>query len=197
MKCANPIPGFSLLFTLSWNSLDFACNNAIYLVFCRQQHDVLVQLFMHIQLIAGGFTHLGNINTHIANFKTQLKSDTVPTKPLPKSVLIFMVRGLNSGLQLPYVQFPCDSLRGDQLFHLVWRVIGRLQQFGFHVMGLTGNNRHYSSITLICVGDGLTANRQMFRLHAPKNFSEIISNPFATVHPTLFFFLIPPPSKDD
>ena len=100
---------------------------------------------MCIQPIAGefiGFTHLGDINTHIGNFEAELKSGTVPTKSLAKSMLVFMVRGLNSGLQFPYVQFPCDYLRGDQLFHLVWRVIGHLQRFGFHVMGLTGNHRY-------------------------------------------------------
>ena len=46
----------------------------------------------------------------------------------------------------------------------------------------------------MCVGDGLAANRQMFRLHAPKN-SEIVhktSNPFAAVHHTIFFFSDPP-----
>ena len=46
----------------------------------------------------------------------------------------------------------------------------------------------------IHVGDGLAANRQMFRLHAPKN-SEIVhktTNPFATVYPTVFFFSDPP-----
>ena len=85
-----------------------------------------------------GFTDLGDINTHIANFEAQLHSGTASTKPLAKSMLVFMVRGLNSGLQFPYVQFPCDSLRGDQLFHLVWKVIGRLQRFGFHVLGITG-----------------------------------------------------------
>ena len=108
---------------------------------------LLLKPCMCTQPIAGefiGFTNLGDINTHIANFKAVLESGTVPTKPLAKSMLVFMVRGLNSGLQFPYVQFPCDSLHGDQLFHLVWRVIGRLQRFGFHVMGLTGNHRHYT-----------------------------------------------------
>ena len=113
----------------------------------------LVVIVMHrsaYNLIAGefvGFTDLGDINTHVANFKAQLESGTVPTKPLVKSVLVLMVRGLNSGLQFPYAQFPCASLRGDQLFHIVWRAIGRLQRYGFHVLGLT------------C--DGLAANRHV------------------------------------
>ena len=127
-----------------------------------------------------GFTDLGDINTHIASFEAQLESGTSPTKPLAKSVLVFMVRGLNSGLQFPYAQFPCASLRGDQIFYLVWKVIGRLQQFGFHFLALTG--------------DGLAANRQMFRLHAPKIPSEIIykaSNPFSGLFPSLFFFSDP------
>ena len=121
-----------------------------------------------------GFTDLGDINTHVANFEAQLESGTVPTKPLAKSVL------LNSGLQFPYAQFPCASLRGDQLFHIVRRAIWSLQRYGFHVLGLT------------C--DGLAANQQMFRLHAPKGCSETVhkaSNPFAIHFPSLLFFLIP------
>ena len=82
-----------------------------------------------------GYTDLRDINTHIAKFEAQLESGTAPAKPLAKSMLVFMVQGLNSGLQFPYVQFPCDSLRGDQLFHLVWKVIGRLQRFGFLLWG--------------------------------------------------------------
>ena len=128
-----------------------------------------------------GFTDLGDINAHIANFEAQLESGTVPTKALAKSVLVLMVRGLNSGLQFPYVQFPCASLRGDQLFHIIWRAVGRIQRYGFHVLGIT------------C--DGLAANRQMFRLHAPKDCSETVhkaSNPFAIHFPSLLFFSDPP-----
>ena len=50
---------------------------------------LLLKQCMLIQPIAGefiGFTHLGDINTHIANFEAELKSGTVPTKPLAKSI---------------------------------------------------------------------------------------------------------------
>ena len=131
----------------------------------------------HCDALQVRFTDLGDINTHVSNFEAQLESGTVPTKPLTKSVLVLMVRGLNSGLQFPYAQFPCG---GDQHFHIVWRV-RRLQRYGFHVLGLT------------C--DGLAANRQMFRLHVPKGCSETVhkaSNPFAIHFPSLLFFSDPP-----
>ena len=130
----------------------------------------------HCDALQVRFTDLGDINTHVSNFEAQLESGTVPTKPLAKSVLVLMVRGLNSGLQFSYAQFPCG---GDQHFHIVWRA-RRLQRYGFHVLGLT------------C--DGLAAN-QMFRLHVPKGCSETVhkaSNPFAIHFPSLLFFLIPP-----
>ena len=64
------------------------------------------------------------------------------------------------GLQFPYVQFPCGTLRGDQMFHILWKTVGRLERYGFKVMGMT------------C--DGLAANRQLFRLHAPKGSMELV-----------------------
>ena len=102
-----------------------------------------------------GFADLGGLNTHLAAFERMLESDGCHTKqPLAKSVLVLMVRGLFSGLQFPYAQFPCGSLKGDQMFHIFWKAVGRLERYGFCVLGLT------------C--DGLAANRQLFRLHAPK-----------------------------
>ena len=165
-----------------------SCNYYSHATICKVYAFIhVLTIMMHgtaYNPIAGefvGFTDLGDINTHIANVESQLQSGTVPTKPLAKCVLVLMVRGLNSGLQFPYAQFPSASLRGDQLFHIVWRAIGRLQRYGFHVLGLT------------C--DGLAANRQMFRLHVPKGCSEIVhkaSNPFAIHFPTLLFFSDPP-----
>ena len=86
---------------------------------------------------------------------------------LAKTMLVVMVRGLFSGLQFPYAQFPCGSLRGDQLYPIVWAAVGRLERYGFRVMGIT------------C--DGLAANRQLFRLHAPKgdNFTHKALNPYS------------------
>ena len=116
----------------------------------------------------------------MSKFERQLERGTEVTRqPLAKTMLVLMVRGLFSGLQFPYVQFPCGTLRGDQMFHILWKTVGRLERYGFKVMGLT------------C--DGLAANRQLFRLHAPKGSMELVhkvANPHAIEGRDFFFFLI-------
>ena len=56
---------------------------------------------------------------------------------LAKTMLVLMVRGLNTGLQFPYAQPPCSSLTGDQLFHVFWKAVGSLERIEFKVLGLT------------------------------------------------------------
>lgn len=119
---------------------------------------------------------------HLLNFEQQLDKGTgISKKPLAKTMLVLMVRGLFSGLQFPYVQFPCATLRGDQMFHILWKTIGRLERYGFVVLGLT------------C--DGLAANRQLFRMHAPKNSKELVhktTNPYSASCRDFYFFSDPP-----
>ena len=110
------------------------------------------------------FVNTGSINTHLSNLGHLLeKGSGVVEQPLAKTMLVVMVRGLFSGLQFPYVQFPCGTLRGDQMFHILWKTVRRLERYGFRVMGLT------------C--DGLAANRQLFRLHAPRGSTELVHKP--------------------
>ena len=107
-----------------------------------------------------GFADLGEVNTHLSAFERMLKSDRSCTKqPLAKSILVLMVRGL---------QFPtlvvvsrgirCSISSGKQL----------------------GVSRGMGSVCLTC--DGLAANRQLFRLHAPKRSKELVHkalNPYS------------------
>lgn len=129
-----------------------------------------------------GFVNTGSINTHLSNLGHHLeKGSGVVKQPLAKTMLVVMVRGLFSGLQFPYVQFPCGALRGDQMFHMLWKTVGRLERYGFRVMGLT------------C--DGLAANRQLFRLHAPRGNTELVhkaTNPHSSDGRYFFFFSDPP-----
>ena len=67
------------------------------------------------------------------------------------------------------------------MFHILWKTVWRLERYGFKVMGLT------------C--DGLAANRQLFRLHAPKGSMELVhkvANPHAIEGRDFFFFSDPP-----
>ena len=129
-----------------------------------------------------GFANLGDVNMHLSNFEQYLERGAMPTEqPLAKSMLVLMVRGLFSGLQFPYAQFPCASLRGDQMFNIFWKAVGRLERYGFCVLGLT------------C--DGLAANRQLFRLHSARRSKELVhkvSNPYSKEPRDLYFFSDPP-----
>jgi len=129
-----------------------------------------------------GFANLGDIDAHLYRFEQSLESGAFLTKePLAKTMLVVMVRGLFSGLQFPYAQFPCATLWGEQMFHIFWKTVGRLERYGFCVLGLT------------C--DGLAANRQLFRLHAPRRSQELVhktSNPYAKEPQSVLFFSDPP-----
>ena len=81
-----------------------------------------------------GFINLGDIKNHLAAFERSLHGESEQQQPLAKTMLVIMVRGLFSGLQYPYVHYPTGSLKGH---HLIWNTVGRLERYGFRVMGLT------------------------------------------------------------
>ena len=96
---------------------------------------------------------MGDINTHLAAFERSLEeSNQEQTIPLATSVLVLMVKGLFSSHSLPYVQFPCTSVTGGELYPILWEAVGRLELIGLHVLGVT------------C--DGLAANRKLIRLYS-------------------------------
>ena len=62
-----------------------------------------------------GFTNLRSINNHLADFKQSVSGyDSSPS--LTKTMAVFMVRGLFTSLQFPYVHFACTNLCGDQMY---------------------------------------------------------------------------------
>ena len=76
-------------------------------------------------------------------------------RPLAKTMVVFMIRGLFTSLKFPYSQFPTASAKGDDLFLLLWKAILRLTRLGLQVLGIT------------C--DGTKSNRKMFRMHGITN----------------------------
>ena len=54
-----------------------------------------------------GFTYLGEVNEHLLKFEHEVNNISPDDKPLAKSMMTFMVRGLFTCLQFPYAQFPC------------------------------------------------------------------------------------------
>ena len=73
-----------------------------------------------------GFTDLGDTNNYIAKLE---RATSEKLEPLAKSLLVLMVRGLFSSFQFPYAQFSCSSLTGDQLHHIFWGAVERLERY--------------------------------------------------------------------
>lgn len=128
-----------------------------------------------------GFVNLGEINTHLVKYENSLLQETGSMGTLANSMMVFMVKGLFSRLQFPYVQFPCTAVSGDLLFDPFWEAVRRLERSGFRVLGVT------------C--DGLAANRRFIKLHHADGSSGLVyktSNPYAQERRDLFFFSDPP-----
>ena len=124
-----------------------------------------------------GFTDLGKVNNQLKAFERVLSGEREGDYEVANSMLVFMVRGLFSQLQYPYVQFPCTSLCGDQMFEPFWEAVVRLERNGFRVMGL------------VC--DGLAANRRLFTMHG-GSFTYKTANPYSADNRFIYFFSDPP-----
>ena len=96
-----------------------------------------------------GFENLGDTNYHLIRFEAAFSDDTVP-RPLAKSMLVLMVRGLSTNLRFPCAQFACSNLTGDLLNDPVWEAIS-IERQGIEVLALT------------C--DGASTNRQLWKMH--------------------------------
>lgn len=114
---------------------------------------------------------MGDINSLISQYERKLEKEDDHNIPIANSMLVLMVKGLFSSLAFPYAQFPCCTVKGNQLYPILWEAISRLELSGFRVLGLT------------C--DGLAANRRLFHLHTTeaKSFIHKVENPFS--HPSL------------
>ena len=75
-------------------------------------------------------------------------------------MLQFMVQGLCTKLNYPVAHFATSSRMGEQLYPMVWEVIGSLEGIGLKV--------------IIITADGAAANRKFFRIH--KDSSESGNN---------------------
>ena len=128
-----------------------------------------------------GFTYLGDIDSHLTQLEQMTEGGKSDGLPLANTMLVFIVRGLFSGLQFPYAQFPCSSLSGDQLFPLFWEAVARLERYGVKVMGIT------------C--DGLSANRRFLKLHGDSRGTEFtykVPNPYTDEARSIYFMSDPP-----
>jgi len=127
-----------------------------------------------------GFVDLGNTNNKILDYEKMLSPEESEPE-LASTVLVFMVRGLPSNLNYPYVQFACNDLNGGQMFDPMWEAVSRLERLGFSVMGLT------------C--DGASPNRRLWKLHSDKDeLVYKVSNCFADDERDFYFIRPSPPT---
>ena len=99
-----------------------------------------------------GFTDLGEVSNQLSEFERSLNNDNPRLhRPLAKSMLVFMFRGLFTNIALAFAQFPVTSVKGHDIFPLLWEAIRRLNRMGCVILGIT------------C--DGAAPNRKLFRMH--------------------------------
>ena len=90
-----------------------------------------------------GYVDLDEFNNHFRNFENAIvQGNSKKThRPFAKTLLMFMVRGVVTNFVFPYALYPAASLKGCDLFPLLWKVIERLTRNKFvswqwHVMEL-------------------------------------------------------------
>ena len=85
-----------------------------------------------------GFVQIGDVNSHLSKFESCSMPQQSTTAPqLATHMVSFMVSGIMTDLQFPYVSFPCSTISGDQLYSMVWECIRRLETCGFKVIAVT------------------------------------------------------------
>ena len=80
-----------------------------------------------------GFCDLGDINTHLLKFESEVEGGKPADQVLAKSMMVFMIRGLFTSLQFPYAQFPCTDISGDLLYEPFWEAVRRVENYGLKV----------------------------------------------------------------
>ena len=73
-----------------------------------------------------GYVNLGNVEQQLLLMEQNKKvTDYVATH-----MLAFMVRGLRTGLNYPLAHFTTANLSEEQMYPLIWEVIGKLEIIG-------------------------------------------------------------------
>ena len=113
----------------------------------------------------------------VKDLEEAVTSDKSSGRPIAKTMMVFMVRGIFTDIKFPYAQFPLLSGIGYDLFPLIWQTIDRLECNGIHVIGITA--------------DGASINRKLFRLHSPTE-ALVYKTTNVYTRREVFFFSDPP-----
>ena len=74
-------------------------------------------------------------------------------------MLVIMVKGIFTSLEFIYSHFPTNNLTGEQLCHILWEAIERLEHLGFKV--------------LVVVADGASVNRRLHRSQSSEYYTPL------------------------
>lgn len=127
-----------------------------------------------------GFVNLGEINNTLNTFEQRCKDGEQPIineGAIATHMLVFMIRGLFTSLEVPFAQFPTNGVTGDELFPIVWEAIRNIEECGLKVMVVTT--------------DGASPNCKFFKMHqASKSPGEIVyktPNPYSPDSRDIYF----------
>ena len=105
-----------------------------------------------------GYVNLGNTEQQLRSLE---EDDQSIANNVATHMLQFMVRGLSQRLEYPVAHFATATLTAEQLYPMVWEVVGKLEASDLKVMVITA--------------DGASANRKCFRLHQDPSGSNVYS----------------------
>ena len=80
-----------------------------------------------------GFTNLADVSNGLTQLEQSMSQNSEDGPSLAKSMLVFMVRGLFSNLQFPYVHFACNDVCGYQMYDPLWEAVWRIEHCGLKV----------------------------------------------------------------
>ena len=124
-----------------------------------------------------GFADLGGTLQQVNDYEERLSSGN-QSRPLAKTMMVFMVRGVFCNISFPYAQFPMSSAQAHDVFPLLWQVIDRLEVNNIHVLGVTA--------------DGVSVNRKVFQMHGASPRIHKCANLYSSEGRDIFFFSDPP-----
>ena len=136
-----------------------------------------------------GFANLGNINEQFSEFEYSLQVEDTSSNQLSlaKTMLVIMVEGLFTQLEYPYAQFPCQSLKGDQMYEVFWESVFRIERCGLKLIATTfdgvSQNSHFLRIHQGCTPATTTSSQHSLPYK--------INNPYADDGREIFFFFDP------
>ena len=88
-----------------------------------------------------GFTEIGDINSEFDEFQKEIEdnSDDLSKRDFATYVIVYMVRGLFTGLQQSFGYYATRGISGHQLYPCTMEAIRVLSSIGFSVRSITSD----------------------------------------------------------